>query len=88
MDDFPIQRRGGHRVECRRCKANGFGKRFKQASDQRSETIRDWNLRAVYGAFNAMKNRDGAAEHPTAKLAAAYIGARGVAPHCGDVMLN
>ncbi len=28
-----------------------------------AEAIRDWNLRAVYGAFNAMKNRDGAAEH-------------------------
>ena len=25
-----------------------------------AEGIRDWNLRAVYGAFNAMKNRDGA----------------------------
>ena len=31
-----------------------------------AEGIRDWNLRAVYGAFNAMKNRDGAEKHKTA----------------------
>ena len=28
-----------------------------------AEGIRDWNLRAVYGAFNAMKNGDGADKH-------------------------
>ena len=32
-----------------------------------AEGIRDWNLRAVYGAFNAMKNGDGAADHRTAQ---------------------
>ncbi|MEM9939977.1 MAG: FAD-dependent oxidoreductase [Planctomycetota bacterium] len=40
-----------------------------------AEGIRDWNLRAVYGAFNAMKNRDGAARHVTAILTwVAYVG--------------
>ena len=40
-----------------------------------AEGIRDWNLRAVYGAFNAMKNRDGAEKHKTAFLTwIAYIG--------------
>jgi hypothetical protein len=40
-----------------------------------AEGIRDWNLRAVFGAFNAMKNRDGAADHQTAFLTwVAYIG--------------
>ena len=40
-----------------------------------AESIRDWNLRAVYGAFNAMKNRDGADKHKTAFLTwIAYIG--------------
>jgi hypothetical protein len=40
-----------------------------------AESIRDWNLRAVYGAFNAMKNRDGAAEHRNAYLTwVAYVG--------------
>ena len=40
-----------------------------------AESIRDWNLRAVYGAFNAMKNRDGAAEHKNAFLTwVAYVG--------------
>jgi hypothetical protein len=40
-----------------------------------AEYIRDWNLRAAYGAFNAMKNGDGAKEHPNAQLTwLAYIG--------------
>lgn len=40
-----------------------------------AEAIRDWNLRAVYGAFNAMKNRDGADKHQNAMLTwIAYIG--------------
>jgi hypothetical protein len=40
-----------------------------------AEDIRDWNLRAVYGAFNAMKNRGGRAEHRNAQLTwIAYIG--------------
>lgn len=39
------------------------------------EYIRDWNLRAVYGAFNAMKNGDGSHQHVNARLEwAAYIG--------------
>jgi hypothetical protein len=40
-----------------------------------AEGIRDWNLRAVYGAFNAMKNRDGADKHKNATLTwVAYVG--------------
>ncbi len=40
-----------------------------------AEGIRDWNLRAVYGAFNAMKNGDGSADHKNAVLTwVAYIG--------------
>ncbi len=40
-----------------------------------AEGIRDWNLRAVYGVWNAMKNGDGAAKHPNAALTwVAYVG--------------
>jgi hypothetical protein len=40
-----------------------------------AEGIRDWNLRAVFGAFNAMKNGDGAGEHANAVLTwVAYVG--------------
>ncbi len=40
-----------------------------------TEGIRDWNLRAVFGAFNAMKNGDGAADHPNAILTwVAFVG--------------
>ncbi len=40
-----------------------------------SEAIRDWNLRAAYGAFDAMKNGDGAAGHKNAQLVwLAYVG--------------
>jgi hypothetical protein len=57
---------------------------------QDAEGIRDWNLRAVYGAFNAMKNRDGAKQHKTAFLTwIAYIGGpRESRRLMGDVVLN
>lgn len=55
-----------------------------------AEGIRDWNLRAVFGAFNAMKNRDGAAQHKTAYLTwVAYIGGpRESRRLLGDVILT
>jgi hypothetical protein len=55
-----------------------------------AEAIRDWNLRAVYGAFNAMKNRDGAEDHKTAYLTwVAYIGGpRESRRLLGDVVLT
>ncbi len=40
-----------------------------------AEAIRDWNLRAVFGAFNAMKNKDGRDQHRNAQLAwIAFVG--------------
>lgn len=40
-----------------------------------AEGIRDWNLRAGFGAFNAMKNGDGAGDHRNAYLTwMAYVG--------------
>ena len=55
-----------------------------------AEGIRDWNLRAVYGAFNAMKNRDGAEKHKNARLTwLAYIGGpRESRRLMGDVILT
>ena len=55
-----------------------------------AEGIRDWNLRAVYGAFNAMKNRDGADKHRNAILTwVAYIGGpRESRRLLGDVILT
>jgi hypothetical protein len=55
-----------------------------------AEGIRDWNLRAVYGAFNAMKNRDGAADHKNAILTwVAFIGGpRESNRLLGDVILT
>ena len=55
-----------------------------------AEGIRDWNLRAVFGAFNAMKNRDGAYKHPNAALTwVAYVGGpRESRRLLGDVILN
>ena len=55
-----------------------------------AEAIRDWNLRAVYGAFNAMKNRDGAEDHRTAFLTwIAYIGGpRESRRLMGDIVLT
>ena len=55
-----------------------------------AEGIRDWNLRAVYGAFNAMKNGDGAAKHPNAVLTwVAFVGGpRESRRILGDVVLT
>ncbi len=55
-----------------------------------AEAIRDWNLRAGYGAFNAMKNGDGAADHPNAVLTwMAYVGGpRESRRLLGDVVLT
>lgn len=55
-----------------------------------AEAIRDWNLRAVFGAFNAMKNKDGASKHQTAYLTwIAYIGGpRESRRLLGDVILT
>lgn len=55
-----------------------------------AEAIRDWNLRAVYGAFNAMKNRDGRDKHRNAVLTwVAFIGGpRESRRLMGDVVLT
>ena len=55
-----------------------------------AEGIRDWNLRAVYGAWNAMKNGDGAAKHPNAVLTwVAFVGGpRESRRILGDVVLT
>ena len=55
-----------------------------------AEGIRDWNLRAVFGAFNAMKNRDGADKHPNATLTwVAHVGGpRESRRLLGDVILT
>ncbi|MFK7734922.1 MAG: FAD-dependent oxidoreductase, partial [Pirellulaceae bacterium] len=63
---------------------------FDKDAIAEAESIRDWNFRAVYGAFNAMKNRDGAKEHRTAFLTwLAYIGGpRESRRLMGDVVLT
>ena len=55
-----------------------------------AESIRDWNLRAVYGAFNAMKNRGGADKHKAAFLTwVAYVGGpRESRRLLGDIILD
>ena len=54
------------------------------------EEMRDWNLRAIFGAWNAMKNKGGKAEHANAKLEwVAYIGGtRESRQLIGDVVLT
>jgi len=57
---------------------------------QDAEAIRDWNFRAAYGAFHAMKNRGGAAEHLNARMTwlAAIGGPRESRRFFGDVILD
>ena len=90
MDDFPYPKTGRGNM-----KDQGKGDWFWESGFNKDpindlERIRDWNLRAVFGAFNAMKNRDGKAEHPKAKLDwVAYIGGtRESRRIMGDVVLT
>lgn len=82
MDDFPYPRRGH---------AEWFWESgFNKHPILELESTRDWNFRAIFGAFNAMKNRDGKAEHPNAKLEwVAYVGGtRESRQLLGDVVLT
>lgn len=67
MKDFPYPNRG---------KAEWFWESgFFRHPINDLEYIRDWNFRAAYGAFNAMKNGGGKDKHPNAKLEwMAYVG--------------
>jgi hypothetical protein len=67
MKDFPYPNRG---------KAEWFWESgFFRHPINDLEYIRDWNFRAIYGAFNAMKNGDGKDKHASAKLEwVAYVG--------------
>jgi hypothetical protein len=82
MDDFPYPR-------------DHHGQWFWESGFDKdpigdAEGIRDWNLRAVFGAFNAMKNRGGAATHRNAVLTwVAYIGGQRESRRLlGDVILS
>ena len=81
MDDFPYPKRGGEWFW-----ESGFDKHPLAGL----EDMRDSNLRAVFGAFNAMKNKGGKAEHANAKLQwVAYIGGtRESRQLIGDVLLT
>jgi hypothetical protein len=90
MDDFPYPKMGKADMTDK-----GKGEWFWEGGFNKHpiddlEAIRDWNLRAVFGAFNAMKNRDGKAEHAKAKLDwVAYVGGtRESRRIVGDVMLT
>lgn len=67
MKDFPYPRKGA---------GEWFWESGFDADPVRDlEYVRDWNLRAVFGAFNAMKNGGGKEEHLNAKLEwIAYVG--------------
>jgi len=82
MDDFPYPR--DHHGQW--FWESGFDK--DPLAD--AEGIRDWNLRAVFGAWNAMKNGDGRADHETGVLTwVAYVGGpRESRRILGDVVLT
>ncbi|MBI5775658.1 MAG: FAD-dependent oxidoreductase [Verrucomicrobia bacterium] len=90
MDDFPYPKKGKADMADK-----GKGEWFWESGFNKDpikdlEYIRDWNLRAVFGAFNAMKNRDGKAEHKKSKLDwVAYVGGtRESRRLMGDVVLT
>ena len=82
MDDFPYPQR----FHAQWFWESGFNKHPILGL----EDMRDWNFRAIYGAFNAMKNKGGKAEHANAKLEwVAFIGGpRESRQLLGDVVLT
>ena len=82
MDDFPYPQR----FHAQWFWESGFNKHPILGL----EDMRDWNFRAIYGAFNAMKNRGGKDEHANAKLEwVAYVGGtRESRQLLGDVVLT
>ncbi|MEO6739564.1 MAG: FAD-dependent oxidoreductase, partial [Chthoniobacteraceae bacterium] len=82
MDDFPYPQR----FHAQWFWESGFNKHPILGL----EDMRDWNFRAIYGAFNAMKNKGGKGEHANAKLEwVAYIGGpRESRQLLGDVVLT
>ena len=82
MDDFPYPRRNH---------AEWFWESgFNVHPIYGLEETRDWNFRAIFGAFHAMKNKGGKAEHAKAALEwVAYIGGtRESRQLIGDVLLT
>ncbi|HEY3320811.1 MAG TPA: FAD-dependent oxidoreductase [Planctomycetota bacterium] len=81
MADFPYPNRNGEWFW-----ETGFNKH--PINDL--EYMRDWNLRAVFGAFNAMKNKGGKEKHVNAKIEwVAYVGGtRESRQLLGDVVLT
>ncbi len=90
MDDFPYPRTGKGEMKDRKKGEWFWESGFNQHPIDDLELIRDWNLRAVFGAFNALKNREGKAEHALAKLEwVAYVGGpRESRRIIGDVVLT
>jgi hypothetical protein len=82
MDDFPYPKR----FHAEWFWESGFDKH----PINELESMRDWNFRAVFGAWNAMKNGDGKDQHPNAKLEwVAYVGGpRESRQLLGDVILT
>ena len=82
MKDFPYPR--DHHAEW------FWESGFDKDAIKDAEAIRDHNLRAAYGAFNAMKNRDGADKHKKAYMSwLAYVGGpRESRRLLGDVVLT
>ena len=89
MNDFPYPGKRGPQ------QSGGAGPWFWETGFDKDpimdlEYMRDWNHRAIFGAWNAMKNRGGKADHQNAVLEwVAYIGGtRESRRLLGDLMLT
>jgi hypothetical protein len=82
MDDFPYPYPGGSKWN--------WETGFNRHPIEDLEYIRDWNLRAIFGAWNAMKNKSGAEAHYKARLewVAFIAGPRESRRLFGDVILT
>jgi len=93
LSDKPFPGRGKHTAQWAQPGLNSLGQWFWECgfdwdSINDVERMRDWNLRAMYGAWDALKNVDGLYPNHRLNWAAYIAGKRESRRLLGDVILN
>jgi len=93
LTDKPFPGRGGDSAQYAKPGLQSMGAWFWETGFDRhpieeAESIRDWNLRAMYGAWDALKNVDGLYPNHELRWAAYVAGKRESRRLTGDVVLT
>lgn len=93
LADKPFPGRGPHTAQWAKPGLNSLGQWFWESGLEwdpvaETELMRDWNFRAMYGAWDVLKNRDGLYPTHTIEWAAHVSGKRESRRLLGDVLLT